>query len=88
MIESQSVINSSMIMMYGATVKMSEKIELCVLNLQTIALASYLHHILTLKQTLIIKNVSNTEETEKLVDIVTFLFLNLIFHFSGVIWKI
>ena len=57
-------------MICGATVKMSDKIELYVLNLQTSALTSYFHHIITLWQNLIIINVSNTEETEKFVDIV------------------
>ena len=60
MIESQSVNYYRMIMMCGATMKMSDKIELYVLDLQISALTSYSHHIVTLSQTLIIKNVSNT----------------------------
>ena len=41
MIESQSVINSSMIIMCGATVRMSDNIELYVLYLQTSASSHY-----------------------------------------------
>ena len=40
MIESQSVINSGMIIMCGATVKSSDKMELYALCLQTSALRS------------------------------------------------
>ena len=62
-IEGQGVINSGMIVMCGATVKTNDKIELYALCLQTSALTSD-PHIIT--GTLIIKNVSNTDETENL----------------------
>ena len=67
MIVSQSVINSGMIIMCEATVKMSNKIELYVLYLQTSALTLY-PYILT--ETFMIKNMSNTKEMEKFFDIV------------------